>query len=175
VNGVVFRAGLRLERLARRHPRDAFRCGVEKVEDWLAAKAPQHQEKHLSATKVLLDKGGAIVGYYTLATGQVDFSDLPVELVRQSPRRQLPVAVLAWLGVASSRQGEGLGRALLAQALRDCWEARKTFAFVAVILDCVDDAARAFYECWDFQQLPGHPYRLFVSAKQLDAMMDISD
>ncbi len=25
---------------------------------------------------------------------------------------------------------------------------------------------------WDFAELPGHPYRLFLSAKQLDAMMD---
>jgi GNAT superfamily N-acetyltransferase len=171
VSGVLFPAGMNLERLCREHPRRKFHCGEEKVENWLATKALQHQEKHLSATKVLLDEAGGIVGYYTLATGQVDFSDLPVELVRQLPRRQLPVAVLAWLGVDSSRQGQGLGGLLLAQALRDCWEAGKTFAFVAVILDCVNDAARAFYERWDFQELPGHPYRLFVSAKRLDAMM----
>ena len=81
------------------------------------------------------------------------------------------MAVLAWLGVHSSQQGKGLGGLLLAQALSDCWEAGKTFAFVAVILDCLNDAAKAFYERWDFQELPGHPYRLFVSAKQLDAMM----
>jgi hypothetical protein len=29
----------------------------------------------------------------------------------------------------------------------------------------------AFYEHRDFQALPGYPYRLFLSAKQLDAMM----
>ncbi len=58
--------------------------------------------------------------------------------------------------------------------LRDCWEAGKTFAFVAVILDCVNDAAKEFYQHWDFQQLPGHPDRLFLSAKHLDAMMQKS-
>jgi hypothetical protein len=40
-----------------------------------------------------------------------------------------------------------------------------------VVLDCINDAARAFYRQWGFSALPGHPYRLFVSAKQLDAML----
>jgi GNAT superfamily N-acetyltransferase len=171
VSGVRFPPGLRLEPLRREHPRRRFRCGEETVENWLATKALQHQEKHLSVTKVLLDEAGAIAGYYTLATGQVDFSDLPAEVGKELPRRLLPVAVLAWLGVRSSQQGQGLGGLLLAQALRDCWEAGRTFAFIAVVLDCASAAAKAFYQEWGFHELPGHPYRLFVSAKQLDAMM----
>jgi ribosomal protein S18 acetylase RimI-like enzyme len=84
----------------------------------------------------------------------------------------LPVAVLAWLGVSAERQGQGLGQRLLAQALRDCYEAGKTFAFVAVILHCVNDPAKAFYRRFDFAELPGHPYRLYLSTKYLDAMME---
>jgi GNAT superfamily N-acetyltransferase len=141
------------------------------VDDWLQTKALQHQEKHLSATKVLLDASGAIAGYYTLATGQVDFGDLPSEIARKLPRRALPVAVLAWLGISAAQQGHGLGRLLLSQALRDCYDAGQTFAFVAVILDCISDSAKAFYKHWDFTQLPGHPYRLFLSAGQLATMM----
>jgi GNAT superfamily N-acetyltransferase len=83
----------------------------------------------------------------------------------------LPVAVLAWLGVARDRHGQGLGRLLLAQALRDCHEAGKTFAFIAVILDCIDNKAKAFYQHFDFAELPGHPYRHFLSTVQLEAMM----
>jgi GNAT superfamily N-acetyltransferase len=172
VNGVKLPEGFRLERLQRDHPRKSFRCGESQVDDWLAKNALQNQDKHLSATRVLLDQGGAIAGYYTLATGQVDFSDLPAEVAKRLPRRVLPVAVLAWLGVSSDRQGQGLGQLLLAQALRDCWEAGKTFAFVAVVLDCLNGAAKAFYRRWDFEELPGHPYRLFLSAKRLDAMME---
>ncbi len=174
MKGVRFPAGLRLEPLRRQHPRSRFQCGEEKVDSWLATKALQHQEKHLSVTKVLLDEKGGIAGYYTLATSQVDFGDLPAEVGRKLPRPMLPVAVLAWLGVNSRYQGQGLGTLLLAQALRDCWEAGKTFAFVAVVIDCVNDAAKAFYERWDFQELPGRPYRLFVGAKRLDAMMEAS-
>ena len=122
-------------------------------------------------TTVLLDQGSRVAGYYTLVTGQVDFCDLPVELAKRLPRRALPVAVLAWLGVSEAHQQQGLGRLCLAQSLCDCYRASQTFAFVAVILDCVNDNAKAFYQRWDFRELPGHPYRLFLTYNQLDAMM----
>ena len=171
MNAVKFPDGFRLERLARGHSRKGFVSGQADVDDWLKTKALQNQEKHLSVTKVLLDGAGAVAGYYTLAMGQVDFGALPPEVAKKLPRRMLPVAVLAWLGVAANRHGKGLGKLLLAQALRDCHEAGQTFAFVAVILDCIDDTAKAFYRHFDFAELPGHPYRLFLSAAQLEAMM----
>jgi GNAT superfamily N-acetyltransferase len=167
----VFPAGFSLQSLQRSHPRSTFDCGQRDVNDWLRTKAFQNQEKRLSATKVLLDQDGGIAGFYTLATGQVDFGDLPSELARKLPRRALPVAILAWLGVTQAHQGQKLGDLLLAKALRDCHEAGQTFAFVAVILDCVDDGAKAFYQRWNFAELPGSPFRLFVSSQTLSAMM----
>jgi hypothetical protein len=171
VNGVQFPQGFRLEPLQKNHPRRQFDCGQGAVNDWLRTKALQHQEKRLSATKVLLGVSGAIAGFYTLATGQVDFADLPSDLVRKLPRRALPVAIVAWLGVSQAHQGEKLGNRLVAQALRDCYVAGQTFAFVAVILDCVDDRAKSFYQRWDFAELPGNPFRLFLSSQTLTAMM----
>ena len=168
---VRFPEGLALEPLRRSHPRKRFRCGVPAVDDWLATKALQNQDKHLSVTKVLVDAAGQLAGFFTLATAQVDFGDLPRDLAKDLPRRPRPVAVLAWLGVDQAYQQRGLGDLLLAQALRDCFEAGQTFAFVAVILDCVDDRAKAFYQRWDFQELPGHPRRLSLSAAQLAALM----
>jgi GNAT superfamily N-acetyltransferase len=171
VNHVRFPAHFRLEPLRRDHPRKSFSSGQSMVDDWLATKALQNQAKHLSATKVLLDEYGAIAGYYTLAPTQIDFSDLPPEMVRRLPHRLLPAAVLAWLGVSATHQGRGLGGKLLGQALRDCWEGGKIFPFVALILDCIDDTAKAFYQKYGFTELPGRPYRLFLSAQQLNAMV----
>ena len=171
MNGVRFPAGYKLSNLERSHARATFRSGEARVDEWLATKALQQQEKHLSVTKVLVDETGSIAGYYTLATGHVNFDELPPELSKRLPRRLMPVAVLAWLGVSLDRQGLGLGRSLFVQALCDCYEAGKTFAFIAVILDCIGDAAKSFYQQWDFQELPERPYRLFLSAKQLEAMM----
>lgn len=130
-----------------------------------------HQDKHLSTTKILLSSEQSIAGFYTLATGQVDFGDLPADLRQKLPRRALPVAVLPWLGVSKSRQGQKLGDLLLARALTDCYDADRIFACTAVILDCVDDLAKAFYQQWNFAELPGNPYRLFLSAQTLAMLM----
>lgn len=161
----------RIETLSKSHNRSGFRSGQNEVDRWLKQSALQSQRKHLTATKVLLDESGRIAGYYTLATSQVEFSDLPPGVVKSLPRRQLPVAVLAWFGIDSSVQGTGLGRRLLATALRDCHEASETFAFIAVILDCIDESAKSFYQQFDFAELPGYPRRLYLSFKLLDRMM----
>jgi GNAT superfamily N-acetyltransferase len=147
---------------------------VAAVDDWLATRALQNQERRLSVTKTLIDAAEGIAGYYSLATGQVDFGDLPTDLARYLPRRTLPVAILAWLAVSKTHQGQGLGRLLLARSLLDCHEASKTFALIAVILDCINDESRSFHQKWDFQSLPGSPYRLYLSAKQLGAMIQES-
>ena len=164
--------GFRLERLKRSHPRKDFLSGQLPVDHWLRTKALQNQEKRLSVTKVLLADSGSIAGYFTLATGQVDFSSLPIEIAKNLPHRLLPVAVLAWLGVATAFQGRGLGRLLLVPALRDCHDAGKTFAFVAVVLDCINEDAKRFYQQWEFAELPEQLFRLFLSSAQLDAMVE---
>ena len=45
------------------------------------------------------------------------------------------------------------------------------FLFWTRILDCINDGSRSFYLKWDFQALPGSPYRLYLSVKQLEAMI----
>lgn len=166
-----FPAGFRLEPLRKDHPRDRFLSGQGAVDAWLATRALQSQGKHLSATHALCAENGVIAGFYTLATGQVDMGDLPPEAARGLPRRALPVAVLAWLGVDRDFQGQGLGGRLLAQALSDCHSAGRAFPFVAVVLDCIDEAAKAFYRRWGFQEVPGRPMRLFLPAAGLEALM----
>ncbi len=171
MNEIVLPNGFRWERLRREHRRREFVCGEPLVDDWLKTKALQHQSKHLSVTKVLLDDVAHIAGLFTLATGQVSFADLPAEIAERLPKRELPVAVLAWLGASQQSHGQGFGRLLLAQALRDCHIAGQTFPFVAVILDCLNETAKAFYRRWDFQELPGHGFRLFLGTTQLESMM----
>lgn len=163
--------GTELAPLASRHPRKSFHSGQTQVDDWLQTKALQQQEKHLSVTKVLVGSAGEILAYYTIAPGQVDCADFPAEFTRRLPRRPLPVAILAWLGVSSRYHGQGLGTRILAYALRHCYEAEKAFPFVAVVIDCVDDTAKLFFQKFDFLEIPGNPYRLYLSVAQLQALL----
>lgn len=49
-----------------------------------------------------------------------------------------------------------------------------TFALVAVFLYCLNVLAKQYYRQWNFPEVPGHPYRLFLSYRQLEAMMNDS-
>ena len=168
---VRFPDGYRCEPLRKGHPRAKFASGQSAVDDWLTQRALQNQEKHLSVTQVLVAADGSVAGFYTIATGQVDFGALPPDMASKLPKRALPVAVLAWLGVDRKFQSKGFGSRLLARALVDCFDASRTFAFVAVILDCIDESAKEFYKRWDFRELPGNPMRLFLPAQSLEVLM----
>lgn len=172
MTGQSFPEGFRLESLERSHPRRGFDCGQQEVNHWLRTKALQHQNKRLSTTKALLDADGKMAGFYTLASGQVDFTELPDDLVQELPKRQLPVAIVAWLGVDRSYQGQKLGDLLFARALGDCYKVGKVFAFVAVVLDAVDDRSKSFYQRWRFEELPGNPNRLYLSAAELSLAIE---
>ena len=171
MSGTPFPGEWRIELLTKSHNRQRFDCGNIAVNDWLKKSALQSQSKHLTSTKVFLETNSRIIGFYTLATAQIDFADLPPSAVKSLPRRQLPVAVIAWLGVDIAFQSHGVGKRLLANALKDCYEASEAFAFIAVILDCVDSNAKMFYQRFDFAELPGYPMRLHLTYRQLDKMM----
>jgi hypothetical protein len=66
---------------------------------------------------------------------------------------------------------EELGERLLAQVLTECHQAGRTFPFVALVLDCIDENAKQFYLRWDFREIPGRPMRFYLSAQALDAMV----
>jgi GNAT superfamily N-acetyltransferase len=171
VTSVRWPDGFSIEQLEKRHNRSAFKSGVVAVDDWLKKRARQAQDKRLSVARVLVQAPDTIAGYYTLAMGQVSFDELPHEITRKLPSTLLPIVTLAWLGLAESYQGKGLGKRLLAQALQDCHRTGQLMPFVAVLLDCATQNAKAFYQCYDFEELPGHPMTLMLPWKLLDAMM----
>jgi hypothetical protein len=167
---VALPEGWRVELLDKAHDRKGFDSGVHEVNDWLRSKARQSQQKHLSTTKVLLDAGGKIAGYYTLAYGQVHVADLPHEIARTLPRQFLPVVTLAWMGRDLRYKSQRLGERLLALALLDCASVRGTIDFVAVVLDCLNEAAKNFYLRFDFEPFPEHPMKLLLPVDRLLAM-----
>jgi predicted N-acetyltransferase YhbS len=85
--------------------------------------ALQSQKKHLTTSKLVLNDSRTILGYLQPRFSEIDFSDLPTNIAKNLPRRQLPVSVLGWLGVNQFFQGRGTGQRLLATSLADCYRA----------------------------------------------------
>lgn len=59
-----------------------------------------------------------IVGYYTLSTLSIELNELREDLARKLPCHPIPAALLGRLAVSRTAQGHGIGRMLLADALK---------------------------------------------------------
>ncbi len=136
----------------------------------LKKSALQSQAKHLTTSKVLLDEARTIAGFYSLAFSQVEFLGLAAELTQNCLADNASRVWLGWLGVHQSFQGRVLASVCWPPSLIDCYQASETFAFIAVILDCVDENAKRFYTAIHFAELPGYPMRLYLPFKSLEAL-----
>ena len=167
-------ADWRIEPLGRDHDRQAFACGHESLDEFLKARAGQHQRKRMSRTYVAVRPGERrVLGYYSLAVQHVEPGDLPAALARKLPRHPIPAALLARLAVDSSTQGQGLGAALLRNALTRCVGLADQIGLFAVVVDAIDAAAARFYTRFGFLPLGGDARRLYLPVETIEKGADL--
>jgi GNAT superfamily N-acetyltransferase len=163
------RTKLRFEPLdKKKHDRVAFSCEQESLERYLKEHATQEIKKRVAAVYVLTPDGNTIAGYYTLSQYAIEAGELPPELVQQLhlPRYdKLPATLLGRLARSKQFKGRGLGELLLMGALKRALEHSRNIASVAVVVDAIDENARAFYRRYGFIDIPDHPNRLFLPMK----------
>lgn len=100
------------------------------------------------------DDGGGVRAYYTIVVHVLARDELPRNLGHGLPS-QIPAVLLARLALDRSLQGQGLGSALLAEALGRIVAATEVVGARFVVVDAIDDHATAFYEHHGFRRLPG--------------------
>lgn len=81
----------------------------------------------------------------------------------------LPAAFIAMIGVDDKQQGNGLGSALVADALARIARASEEIWTCVIMLDVFDDGnpdavtrRKTYYESLGFSPLPDQPLRLFM-------------
>jgi GNAT superfamily N-acetyltransferase len=146
-----------------RHRVDSFSCGHETLDRWLRAYAGQAQRRDAARTFVTAEADDTVAGYYTLVAAQVRHEAATTGVGRGISRHfPIPVALLARLAVDRRRQGEGLGRSLLLDALRRVIRASDELAVRAITVDAIDARAAAFYGHFGFEPSPLAPGTLMV-------------
>lgn len=149
--------------LQRWHDRTAFSCGLPELDHYLARQAGQDLRRRIA--RIFVCTAGdseTVLGFYTLSAMSVDLSSLPEDLSRKLPRHPVPCALIGRLAVNRSAQGLGLGRMLLADAVKRVVVASETVAMHALIVDAANDDAKRFYEGFGFLPLTDDPMRLFL-------------
>jgi GNAT superfamily N-acetyltransferase len=146
------------------HDTSGFSCGFDVLDDWLKAVALKSEGR--SARTYVVCEGRAVVGYYCLATGSVSRSIAPGRLRRNAPD-PLPVMVVGRLAVTGRCKGQGIGSAMLGDAVRRTLLATEIAGCAALVVHAIDDAAAAFYANHGFVESPAGPLTLFLPLETL--------
>ena len=164
---------MRIEALAAHHERDAFSCGVDSLDRYLRAQAAQDVRRRANGVFVLVaaDAVETILGYYTLCATSLPQGDVPAAARKHIPRYPLVSATLIGrLAVSRTRQGDGMGSLLLADAVRRAYASAETIGSSMLIVDALNERAVAFYESFGFQPLP-ESLRLVLPMRSVDALL----
>ncbi|MEU7933191.1 GNAT family N-acetyltransferase [Micromonospora echinofusca] len=160
-----------VEPLSATHVVTGFDCGSRAQSVWLVEHALQAHRAGLSRVYVVRhndDPDQRVVGYYALAAGSVAPVDASPRLRQGAGRYHQPVVILTRLGVDRGVQGAGLGRALVADALRRIGTAAEVIGVRAVLIHCETEAARDFYQrLAKFEVSPTDPMHLLLLMKDL--------
>ena len=101
-----------------------------------------------------------VMGYYTISSGTVTFEQLPPDM--KLPKYPIPTAHIGKLATDRSVQGQGLGEALLFDALARADSASREIGIRAVELIALNEKARSFYRQYGFSELRDDPMRLYL-------------
>jgi predicted N-acetyltransferase YhbS len=104
----------------------------------------------------------------------VEHAAAPERLKKGLARHPVPIMLLARLAIATDWQGKGLGGGLMKDAMLRTLQAADIAGIRAFAVHAKDDAARAFYERFDFVPSPSDPYHLFRLLKDIRAVLDAS-
>jgi ribosomal protein S18 acetylase RimI-like enzyme len=150
-----------IEKLSAKHDRSQFDCDSDPLNRYFTQQVTQDVRRRVAACFVAVTSAGAVAGYYTLASASITLTDLPTETAKRLPRYPSGPAVrMGRLAVDRQFKGEGLGAALLADALTRALSS--DIAAFALIVDAKDDAAVAFYRYHGFIAFGDNPRALFL-------------
>lgn len=150
--------------LSGQHILGDFDSGVPSLDDWLRRRAMANQVAGASRCYVVADDAWRVVGYYALASGALALAEAPGRVRRNMPD-PVPVAVLGRLAIHGAAQGQGLGVALLQDAVLRVRQAAAIMGIRGILVHAISDDARRFYERHGFVASPTNPMTLVLSLR----------
>jgi GNAT superfamily N-acetyltransferase len=156
----------RIEKLQPQHAVEAFDCGQEALNRFLQKHALQNQHSGGAQTYVGL-ADHAVIGYYALAVGLVEQEQAPERVKKGLAKHSIPIMLLARLAVDLHWQKRGVGAGLLKDAMLRTLQAADIAGIRALMVHAKNDAARTFYQRFDFLPSPTDPLHLFMLLKDV--------
>lgn len=147
------------------HELSLFSCGESALDDWLRKRARATQASGASRTFVAC-RDGFVVAYYCLGAGAVAAVPRPGRLRGKAPD-PIPMAVLGRLAVDQSLHGQGIGMALLRDAVLRTLQAAEVLEVRGMLVQALNPKAQAFYLACGFVPSPSDPMLLMATLADL--------
>jgi GNAT superfamily N-acetyltransferase len=156
--------------LLAKHDRSGFYSGVPSLDAYIRTQVNQDIKKRLAACFVTADDKGLVTGFYTLSSASISIEEAPDEIKNKLPKayKHLPAILLGRLAVDQKLQGTGIGKLLLMDAMKRCFELTAILGSWALIVDPIDEHARSFYKKYGF--VPLSTGRMFLSMKTIESL-----
>ena len=143
------------------HVLDGFECGEPSLDDWLRRRALKNQASDASRCFVICD-GSAVIGYYSLSAGWINHEAAPKAMRRNMPD-PLPVLLLGRLAIDQRYHNQGLGRALLRDAMLRAVTIASNAGVSAIMVHALSEQAKQFYLSRGFVESPLQPMTLMMT------------
>jgi predicted GNAT family N-acyltransferase len=146
------------------HKKAEFDCGNALLTSYFKNQANQDVKRQLSRCFVIANEENYVKGYYTISSSSIDKEHIPDKIKNKLPKSYLdiPVILLGRLARDIKYKGGNIGEVLLMDALKRCYDVSLNLGCMAVVVDPIDEKAKAFYLKYGFVLLPDSN-RMFIS------------
>jgi GNAT superfamily N-acetyltransferase len=166
-----------------RHDRAGFSCGVPRLDNYLKLSAKKQQKDDMTRVYVAVADGDTtILGYHAINVGMMN-ADALARRPRGAPSHgELPVLFLGQVAVSEAAQGQGIGAILMHHVFEKACRIAEQAGCFAIVLDVMADGGEAafrrrveWYARFGFQPFASDPARLFMTMRQVRAIVDSPD
>ena len=148
-----------------------FDCGTKVLNEFLSRYSLKNDSLGIGRTFVAFDEKDEVVGYFTLATAQVVYEDIPDEYRGKLPKYPIPSLRIARLAVDKNLQGKGIGKWLLAQAFIKIIHVAEITGLYFIIVDA-KETSKSFYEHYGFIKFKDKELSYFLPVETVRKAME---
>jgi GNAT superfamily N-acetyltransferase len=146
-----------------------FDSGELSLNEWLKKRAYKNHAAGASRCFVLC-AGAIVIGYYSLSAGAISLDAAPKAMRRNMPD-PLPVLLLGRLAVDRRYHNQGIGQALLRDAMIRAVNVAGNAGVFALLVHALSDQARQFYLSRGFVESPLQSMTLLMTIETVRSIL----
>ena len=147
----------------------SFDSGEPSLNEWLKRRAFKNHVTGASRCFILC-AGADVIGYYSLSAGAISHEAAPKAMRRNMPN-PLPVLLLGRLAVDQRYHNQGIGQALLRDAMLRAVNVSSDAGVFALLVHAISDQAKQFYLSRGFVESPLQPMTLFMTIETVRSIL----